>query len=344
MLLELLFNSLIRDKLVSLFILNSRIQNFSFPKEELSEIPPKIEPAHLCDGGSMKLTAQKAKVLATRLPAMVGELIPKDYIYWKNFILILQIYSLVVSPIASTEMVFLLEGLVSEFLVTFLNCYGDARFPPKLHYLIHLPLQIWRFGPGRQHSCKRWERQFALLKQKKFKNFKNIAKSIAFDREIWHTYAMSSAAGGRSENFLYAGDQVQSGCKVRLDALQFDFVKCYLKSQFNIDVTQNFAFAPREVMLHGLSYRNDSILLLRFRDDMPVFAMIQSIFIVESVKFFKLKKLKTFLYSSHFNAYSVEETEEVILMPYLQLFYKWPQHSFRVQEVVYVTLYGCDKL
>lgn len=155
---------------------NDRIRYFPWTPQERSDIPSDIEPAHLDSSSSLKLTAQKSKNLAMRFPALAADLFPHGDPKWKNFCLLRQIYVLVTAPIASDRTLQFLEFLISSFLITFKECYPLALFTPKLHYMLHYVLQIYQFGPGRNHSCKKFERQFMLLKSKKWRNFKNTVE------------------------------------------------------------------------------------------------------------------------------------------------------------------------
>lgn len=119
----------------TLKILNDRIRFFAWTKAEKSDTPPDVESFHL--QSALKLTAQKAKNFAMRLPALVGDLIPLNDPCWKNFLLIRQIYILISSPISSQRSLQYLEFLISAFLISFKDCYPLTNFTPKMHYLLH---------------------------------------------------------------------------------------------------------------------------------------------------------------------------------------------------------------
>lgn len=121
---------------------------------------------------------------------------------------------LVMSPIASFDTVETLEQLNYSFIYNFKKLHPDIPAFPKLHYLIHMPQQILNFGPGRNHMCTRMEAKHSLFKNKKWRNFKSLPLSIALHHQRWMCLRQSGYAGEKSHVYLYAGDEVSTGCEV----------------------------------------------------------------------------------------------------------------------------------
>jgi len=51
----------------------------------------------------------------------------------------------------------LLRVLVAEYLYEFQRLYPRASFIPKMHYMIHLPHQMAKYGQLRHTWCMRFE-------------------------------------------------------------------------------------------------------------------------------------------------------------------------------------------
>ena len=50
-----------------------------------------------------------------------------------------------------------IEQQIGEFYVWFLAAWGANLATPKFHYMMHIPLEIFLFGPMRFVWCMRFE-------------------------------------------------------------------------------------------------------------------------------------------------------------------------------------------
>lgn len=62
--------------------------------------------------------------------------------------------------------------------------------------------------------CTILEAKHSLFKNKKWRNFKCLPLSIALHHQRWMCLRQCGYAGEKSHVYLYAGDEVSSGCEV----------------------------------------------------------------------------------------------------------------------------------
>jgi len=170
---------IVSRKLFSLEELNARIQNFEYDHNERKDKPQLLDKQSLEPGSTLGQSAASMKTLMTLLPCLIGDRIPVGDPCWRNFLRLLQILLLSLSPTISDRTVQSLEILIAVHNAEFCKLYENESFRPKFHYLVHYPDQMINFGPLRNHWCMRMEAKNGLFKQKRWYNFRNIALSLA---------------------------------------------------------------------------------------------------------------------------------------------------------------------
>lgn len=162
--LQLMLSEIIFKKnYITLKSLNSAIRNFSYMISELRDKPQEIEKKSLDRKNVLPMTAIEIKNLMILLPFMIGDRIPETDLHWKNFIRLIQITLLVISPIYSDETIDSSSQLIQEHNIKFKVLYPDTNFTPNLHFMTHFPEQLQRFRPGRNHWCVRFEAKHNLF-------------------------------------------------------------------------------------------------------------------------------------------------------------------------------------
>lgn len=110
---------------------------------------------------------------------MIGDVMKEnmDDETWKNYIRLLRIPLLIISPYVSIETVLVetLKQVIYSSLYNFMKLHREVPVFPKLHYLVHLSGQILQFGSGRSHMCTR---------HGLFKN-KSLSLSVALHHQRW---------------------------------------------------------------------------------------------------------------------------------------------------------------
>ena len=75
----------------------------------------------------------------------------------------------------------------------FLLLYPDAKILPKLHFLVHYPTQIERYGPLIHSWTMRHEAKLSYVKRSSCRgNFKNIPLTVGKKHQLWTCYQLQS--------------------------------------------------------------------------------------------------------------------------------------------------------
>ena len=113
--------------------------------------------------------AASMKTLLFILPFLISDVVQLGDKNRQNYLRLLQITLLCVYPVASVRSVDSLQQLIASHNFAYARLYPHEPFPPKLHYMLHLP-QIVKYGPLRTHWCMRYEAKNGFFKQKRWFN------------------------------------------------------------------------------------------------------------------------------------------------------------------------------
>ena len=284
--------------------LNDSIQHCPYTAEEMRDKPTTIDRHVLMSNDSkLKQTAEQMKVLLTCLPMIIGHLVPIEEPKWKTLLLLIKIVLVAFSPVASLDLANNLKALIATHHRQFLDNYPTASFIPKLHYLVHLPKQMLMYGPLRFHSCMRWEAKNGQFKNRKYRNFKNLPKSMATNHQHWMCMVQSGPNGTKSNVYLYAGDSVKTGVTIDLRG-HASF------ASFNGLGGDTLALKTTEIIIHG--HRCDQ------------FICISDLLVHQHSKYLWCSVLDTF-YNDHMGTYQFDtHPEPSLLIPVLELQHPWP--------------------
>jgi hypothetical protein len=327
-----------KKKFFTIQDLNVAIQNFNYSPEELNDRPQIIEKKSLDTKHVLPMTAVEIKQLMSLLPFMIGQFVPENDVHWVNFVRLIQITHLVISPIASEETVEKLNQLIYEHNFHFKSLYPDCPFTPKLHYLSHFADQIFNFGPGRNHWCTRLEAKHGFIKARKWKNFKAIDKSVAVYHQRWMCLQQSSNGQYGSEVYLYGGDHVSLGKTIEIEDISIN-AKRDMRT-YGIVIPSSM-MATELIKVRGITYRTGSVLLLE-RTGEPVLVKIQRIYVVEHTKFLECLYLEITDFCQHTNTFECKSTNRTRTVPVHKLSYKWPQICHFYNGKMHVMLYNVD--
>ena len=172
----------------------------------------------------------------------------------------------------------------------------------------------------------------------KWKNFKNLPKSMAAKHQKWMCHQMLSVTDAPTENYLYEGDVVQRGQEKSIDQLPPDHRQC-LQDKFP-DVT--VTYVTEGVTIRGSTFKVGCVLTLGYDDDsFPLFGWLDEIYIVEQVKYFLVKIVTISGYLDAINAYEIEVSAQLRLVQYRDLFQTLPLciHYFKNRPCI-IDKYG----
>ena len=80
-------------------------------------------------------------LLGRLLPLIAGKYVPSDDVHWRCYLQLLRILTISTAIEVTDETVVILSLLIRDYLVAFKSLYPNS-FTPKLHYLLHLALQM----------------------------------------------------------------------------------------------------------------------------------------------------------------------------------------------------------
>ena len=76
-------------------------------------------------------------LLGHLLPYLLGEYVPETDDHWKNYVLMVTITGLLLSPVISHDGVGYLGMLIEELHTSFVQLYPDESVLPKMRYIVH---------------------------------------------------------------------------------------------------------------------------------------------------------------------------------------------------------------
>jgi len=305
---HLLKHIICSKKYLSLETLNALVSSFPYSFSWSRMKPMRIEQTVLTDDSkTLKQDSSQIWCLMMHLPVLVGSFIPASDEKWLNFIRLQQIVILCMSHRTSQLTVAQLEHLIAVHNYMFRVLYKDVSYIPKLHYLVHVPSQISKFGPARNMWAMRMEAKNGKFKRRKWNNFKNIPYSLSMFHQQSMCYEQTTGSGDPNPFFLRIPDVICEGQVISLRKYQ------YASSLFARDALefhdQNVMLTlPRRISIHGITYTRGSVVYLRRKSELcfPVFASVIDIVVLDTAKFLVLQPLDITMYDSHRNCYLTE--------------------------------------
>ena len=318
-----LLNFVIVEKHFTLDWLNQRIQSFPYTYLEKKSKPEIIDKAHISDDGKLRQTSAGMFTLCLILPYILAGKIPENNEIWLNFMRLVQITLLATSPSGTGTTASVLSQLICDHHQNFISLFPRASVIPKMHYMVHLPSQLLKYGPLRHHWCMRFEAKHAYFKNQKWRNFKNLPLSISTKHQKYMCFKQSGKNGAPAENFLYVGDIVKSNNElIQLDVEYPGLVV--------IGIDTSMVYRAKELIIHGHCYRPGCAVVLDYIDSLPQFAIVKDIVVIQDVKYFVVEPMKTQSFAFHAVAYILDRTRTMCLVRHEDLFSRWPLNIHRL--------------
>jgi len=239
---------------------------------------------------------------------MIGNLVPPEDERWQLSNLLLEINDIVFSPIVSEDSIGVLEGLIEEHHATYIGLYPGRSVIPKMHYMIHFPSQMLRFGPMVRSWCMRYEAKHRYFKQIAgiLGNFTNMAFSLAVRHQQLQCLKLGST-GNFSSEFLHKPVEIGTGKTVVAgDAEYFNELQAKEPTVDHTDVLYDYHMATNVIIL-GTKYKENAVVFLAFDTELPEFGTISKIVVFrDQVIYFLITKYKTVEYNRHFHVFHVQ--------------------------------------
>ena len=148
---QFLFRSLADGRLIR--DINARINEFQFG---VTDVKNKPKPDVVFYQGQISVSASESWCLFRLLPFIIGDVVAEDNYAWKMYMLLADIFDIIMAPEQEVNDISYLQMLIPEFLSSF-AAHSPDLFKPKFHFLVHYPTLMKKFGPLRHLWCMRFE-------------------------------------------------------------------------------------------------------------------------------------------------------------------------------------------
>ena len=142
----------LEGKLFTLNWLNTQIQNFPYSYLDRDNKPEEITRAQIFESVALKQTAAGLITLNYIIPYILQDKFDDLDRFYRNYMHLIAIVVLCCSPYCTSDTAGELQLLVEAYLHGFKQIYPTKPLRPKHHFLLHLPMQILRFG----HLRNQW--------------------------------------------------------------------------------------------------------------------------------------------------------------------------------------------
>lgn len=285
---------LINDKIISLEMINNRIQSFEYNDLEKSNKPRLLYYSNSKKGGrklKIKQSASEMLCLARYLGLMIGDLIPADNPYWKVYLCLRQIIDILMSPIVDKGQIQNVKALIMKYNKQYLKLFGKLK--PKMHIWLHHPSLTLSNGPVIHYSSMKFERKNKELKEIAIGTASNVhlPLTIAIRHQLKLCYKIESCPPIHGDILLGPIDNYNA--------------RSYLETKIP-NLSKNIpAMTLKNVEIVGNTFCAGTVIVTRITEEGPQFGIIKNIFYCNNV-YFEIEEFETICFNHHFHAYEVQ--------------------------------------
>ncbi|CAF4942006.1 unnamed protein product [Rotaria sp. Silwood1] len=332
--LKLLFKQIHHEKFATLVSLSTMIRSFQYGSSESS---PSNKFNLLSEENEVKfrLSASEMFTLIKYIPLVFYQARLLQSIctssYWLSFLQLREIVSISFASEIDTTTIKQLEKLVTRYLITFDNAYGYVQRLPKHHLLVHLGDQMDRFGPLRFTSCMIFEKKHSFFKKMKYRNFRNIAVTLARRRQHYIAAQMYTSNNTSTSSFLYSGHKIQKVKELHSSAA----------TQHHLLDSKRTLYETRQVTLFGITYAVGDVVLINdyiFPID-RVFGKILIVIVQDKVILLRLQLLQVISFNQQLCIYELCLLDCSVTKNIYDLKHIWPMRVLKISESLFVSLF-----
>lgn len=297
-----IISSLISQGCFSLGQLNKLINEWNYDPCDARNKPEAISKDFLYGKTTIKGSASQVFALFRHLSLFVGDLVPAGSEVWQLYLLLREIVDIIMSHKIPVSYIAYLQRKIHLFCLEFRTLFPSSSFTCKMHYLIHYPSCIEKFGPLVDIWAMRFEAKHQYFKDilRKVHNWKRVSHTLAMRHQFCQCF------------YFISGDDksmpVTSGCR----SVLYEHLPCCVKefiSQHDLQCTNSFS--ANCVTVYGRSYRVGCSLVLNVPDDsLPEFVHVCGLFYVDKVLLIMLELLETVRFDEHFHVFVVSTTDK----------------------------------
>ncbi|CAF1127806.1 unnamed protein product [Didymodactylos carnosus] len=239
--------------------------------------------------------------------------------------LLVDIVSLVYASEADDTTVDQLQECILQHNRLYKKLYPNT-LKPKFHFMLHIPVQMRRFGPQRYTQCLSAERKHQFFKGFKHRCFKNLPFTCAKRHQTWEFSKDYNADGTLSTN-IFKHNLMLHYVTTIPDELILDIEQLQLSSP-----PTNIAQIAK---IDSISYTVGTILCvssvyLLFK---PQFVHIKNILVIDHQPIFMVQYVKVIKYDPHVKAFEVRMKQELGSVSQQDLKYAWPLKLIEINHV-----------
>ena len=287
---------------------NDRLRRFDYGYIERSDIPSELDEKRFMQYPEQKIrqSASKMWLLATTLPLLVGDLVPEENKQWDLFLLLLRICTIACSWKIEPDTISYLGVLIEEHHDQFSKLYPHKSIIPKMHYMVHYPSQILKYGPLVYCWTMRHEAKLSVLKRaSSHGNFKNIAYTIA--KRSQHALCYHLNCG---DPFLDSSSEASTSTSVVPFQDEEEDIRTFIER--SVSSTPATLIHPNWIKLDHLHVKKFVCAYLGNGELYPNFGKIIDLFEVpsqSSLYCVKIQHFKTLCFDSHYGGFAVNLTD-----------------------------------
>ena len=301
---KLTLKVLIEEGCFTLGIVNNRLSSFSYGFVDKKNKPSPIQQSAISNPwGSSGQKAAQMKCLALYLPLIIGDLISEESDVWEMFLLLLDIYKIVVAPSISNAGTYVLKALIRDHHQLYLELFPESHLIPKHHFVLHYPRLTRLLGPLAQYSSMRKEAKHKPLKRwaRVCNNYKNIAKTVT-DR-----HQQQQSCNFLLRKPLQCDTEIRDQVPTQVSSLDEAVDVCASLGCNMEDVVT----LSGSVCIQTYEYKPNCMVLVDWDDDGPQYAKVNHIMEIHNSIYFVLHMWQTRYYNRHLHAYAVLESKEL---------------------------------
>ena len=208
-----------------------------------------------------------------------------------------------------------------------------------MHYLIHLPSQMERYGPLIHSWTMRHEAKLSFIKRASRRgNFKNICFTVVKHHQLWLCYNSTCVPHLIYPPLEHSPKKTESLLRDERDHIQTQIA---VINNFSADCTLT---RPDWVKYHNSVYRHGSYVLMERHEITPVFGKVLDIVVILKTNdiFFTVELYSSNFFSCHYNAFVINSmcTTSFVHIKSLEDYHiLMPRRSFDTTDVnTYISL------
>ncbi|KAH8035674.1 hypothetical protein HPB51_007918 [Rhipicephalus microplus] len=281
-----------------------RISSFKYGFHDKKATPLAVTIAFLNGKASMRGSASQKWCFFRLLPQIYAEVLPEGNSHWEVYLAYRHIADIILAEKIPRSCVPYLQVKVEEFLELYTVQYPNAAVTPKLHFLLHYPKYILKYGPPRRYWGMRFEAKHSYFKSiaSKTKNFKNICLTLATRHQLLQAYELSG-------NMLNSDLETTRAKQLNLGDLPEQQQLALRKVS-----EEEFISTATTASVSGYCYRTGDTFVHSVQDGEPQFMQIKRVLVVSGSLVLLCKPLETLQCSEHRSSYIVKPSAALVVI------------------------------